>query len=285
MIQTGLKKQSIWGRIIKNGKNFSYHKTFGVSPADQIPDEYLLLSPILDQGPEPKCTGFSSVAIREAQEGIPFDPHFFYAKEGEVNGKISNSGYDIKTMMKTGCNGGFVPHGQPISTPQYNQARYFEIQKTSDVFDGIRSAMWKGRDEKMCASIGIDWKRSWIYDPIPKDNSLKDYLGYHAFKGAGWTRKKINWNPKTGEFISFGDWINPQTKEVHLVKQGSWGEGVGDKGLFYFSRAMVNKFWDYRYCWSEKADESQIKTIGLLINLMQQLVALLVKLKNLAWKS
>ena len=94
-----------------------------------------------------------------------------------------------------------------------------------DIFDKIRSTLWKNRHEKRSIVTGCTWRPGWIGAKdgiIPKDYPDRGFG--HAFKIFG--QKKIN-------------------GEIYLMAQLSNGKGVGDQGIFYFSREVVNR--EFRY--------------------------------------
>jgi hypothetical protein len=90
-----------------------------------------------------------------------------------------------------------------------------------DKFDKIRSAIYT---HNSAAITGILWCSEWTYAPggiIDKEGTP---TGGHAFIFIG--QKTIN-------------------DKLYLVAQLSNGKSIGDNGLFYFSREIVNKLLNY----------------------------------------
>lgn len=247
MIYTGLD--------LKNTKHdkrdYSHKRTFGSFPIHQLPKEYLLLSDILDQGNEFTCTAQSACAIQETEHGISFDPKWFYRKEGEVSGSPSMFGYDMRTLMKTGCIMGFKPKDlDEVEAIKYKELSYFNVDKELDKFDDIRVAMWLAKDEKRCVVVGSEWFKDWMTsDGIISNTKPTQPIGGHAFKIAGWTTKN---------------------DIEYLVVQNSWGNGVGDNGLFYFPREIVNKYFVWAFIWRSTPDK--IQTISFILDAMAQVL-------------
>lgn len=112
-----------------------------------------------------------------------------------------------------------------------------------DTFDIIRCTLWANRAEKRSILTGITWHNSWTYASggiIPRFYVDRGNFG-HAFKVFGW--KEI-------------------ADEPYLVAQLSNGENIGDKGIFYFPRNVVNKEFTYgAYTFSDMPPE-QAKQLG-----------------------
>lgn len=112
-----------------------------------------------------------------------------------------------------------------------------------DVFDQIRLVLWINRFEKRSILTGAMWHNSWTYTSggiIPKLYLDKGSFG-HAFKIFGW--KEIE-------------------KEPYLIAQLSNGSNVGDKGVCYFPRNVVNKEFTYgNYTFSDMPPE-EAKKLG-----------------------
>ena len=91
-----------------------------------------------------------------------------------------------------------------------------------DVFDNIRSALWKWRDKRQSVITGVGWRDGWNQsdDGVVPD-SLGDVLGGHA--------------------------VLLQNKQVdgREVVQNSYGSSIGDKGTFKFDREVINRDFTY----------------------------------------
>ena len=241
---------------IRDKRDFSHKKTYGVFDLSQLPDEYILPSIILDQKLSYKCTAFSSCAYQDAQEGIGFDPDWFYAKEGEIEGEVSEYGYSLRTALKTGVKAGFKPLIRQDNNNMYLEDSFFAVDCN---FDAIRIALWLARAEKRSCLAGTMWFSEWTYTQggiIPETYS--EPVGLHAIVIKGW--KKIN-------------------GITYLIIQNSYGTSVGDNGLHYFPKNVVNKeFKQGLFMWREKPDPNQIKTIRNILDCLKDILLILQKM-------
>lgn len=237
-------------------KDYSHHKT--VLGAVIFTPELLFLSPILDQNPSGlnACTAFESVACRQNEKGIEYDPLIQWSYELAMG--ATSEGTDIKTALATGVKSGFWPTnagastGAPFGVDKASAYLFVTKNNDMDLFDSIRTAIKQtGRP----LSAGVRWMQEWDNPPAGIIQNLgQNILGGHAVKIAGW---------KTIDNIPY------------LVIQNSWGTLFGDQGLFYFPRAIVNAvFGPYGIgYWSDDANQ-QFKALGLLQALLQNLVNL-----------
>lgn len=90
-----------------------------------------------------------------------------------------------------------------------------------DRFDKIRSAIWQN---KSAVISGCIWQDNWEQAPHGIIEKEGNSLFGHAIIFIG--QKMIN-------------------NQLYLVAQLSNGTDIGDKGLFYFSRSIINKFFIY----------------------------------------
>jgi C1A family cysteine protease len=101
----------------------------------------------------------------------------------------------------------------------HRQHSYFRVDKgPHDTFDNIRVAMYKNKASVVSGAV---WQAEWTTargGVIPK-TSWQKLMG-HALKIFGW--KTINGEP-------------------YLIIQNSYGGDIGDKGLFYFPREVINR--------------------------------------------
>lgn len=239
----------------KDRRDYSNRLTFGSFNISELPDEYILNSTILNQGGTFKCTAYTACAIQESQHTISFDPDWFYEQEGIVAGKVSEFGYDLRTQMRTGVKKGFRPLTEQESPEKFKDDSFFSIDGFRDLFDNIRVAMWLGKDEKRCASLGCVWYNEFEGQGGIVPLNYKNPAGLHNVKCCGW--KKIG-------------------AETYLVIQNSYGTSAGDNGLYYFPRSVVNKVFTVgAYVWRATPDPEQIKTISILVGLISRLVTLM----------
>lgn len=238
-------------------KDYSHAKTLGVS-AVQLPAELLFLSTIRDQGSSEHCTAYASTATRESMKGVAYDPELQWKEEVAIYGGDTGGGVTIETAAATGTKTGFTPFGSLI--PQDKTSAFFWVHKKGlDLFDTLRQTI---NQIQAPLVAGLDWY--WDFDTpngiIP--NSFTNLLGGHCVKIAGFKQ------------IGGVD---------YLVIQNSWGEPLGNNGLFYFSREMTNKCFDNEYgifYWSDDQN-AQVQRLGLISALLINLMNLYKRLQGL----
>ena len=262
-----------------------------------LPDQYLLLSTILDQNGWNECTGYMKAGIDESQYGVVFSPAWNYAKEGAEDPPPTANGYSMRDPFQVGCDYGAVPINSPgvlleasqgfdftldpknwpadldVEAQPYAHPGYAAVSGPYDNFDSMRSAMWNEQSKKRAIGFGVMWYNEWTDAPggvIPETYSSKD--GLHAVKMAGWSTTKRD-----------GSFINPTTKELYQVWQNTWNTDVGDGGLFYASRTVVNRELDPVslgiYIYTDQPLQNP-KTVSALQNLLNALVALFHALQS-----
>lgn len=288
-------------KLPKDRRDWSYHKNFGAAALTGVPDQYLLVSTIIDQNGWNECTGYMKEAIDESEFSTPaktitFSPAWNYAKEGAESPPPTQNGYSMRTPFQVGADYGALPMVAGLPTEAvmgfpftldpknwnpaldaqavpYQHPGYAAVHGPYDNFDSIRSAMWLEKAKTRCVGVGVMWYNEWTNAPsgvIPETYSSKD--GLHAIKIAGWSKTKRD-----------GTLINPTTQEIYLVIQNSWSESEGDGGLYYMSRAVADRELDPIalgiYIFSDNALDNP-KTVSALQNLLNNLVSLLQTIKN-----
>ena len=231
-----------------------HHHNFGAIDASALPDELLFLSAILDQGQLPACSAYASTAVRDSMKGKLYDPKIQWHEEQQFcNSPLSDGVSDMRVPMAVGVETGFVPIQTPL--PVDKASTFYSVSQNgdNDLFDSIRVAMQQAH----CPLVfGITWMNEWTnaLGGTIHDNG-KTVDGGHALKIAGW--KQLNGDP-------------------YLVIQNSWNTMVGDGGLYYFPRSVVNYcFGEYGiYYWTDDVNPT-IKTLGMLQAFLLNLYELL----------
>ena len=208
--------------------DFLHHKCFAAIDPASLPSELLFLSPILDQGQLPACSAYASTAVRDAMKNKLYDPQIQWHEEQQFcNSTLEDGVSDMRVPMAVGVETGFVPIQTPL--PVDKASTWYAVAKNGgmDLFDSCRVAMAQAQ----CPLVqGVFWMNEWSNVPdgvVQNDGTTVD--GGHAIKIAGFTNKQRN-----------GSFINLTTEEPYLVLQNSWNTNVGDEGLFYFPRSVVN---------------------------------------------
>lgn len=230
----------------KDERDFSFGAIFGSVPLSELPAEYEVRKPlaIKQQEDSDLCTAFAACAVSEDQEGIELGPEYLFAKTKKIEGDWKTWGADLRSVCKAITKFGTLSKIETIwkledkgrdwvadwsnwpetldgVAGQFRKKSYFSVTGPYDAFDNIRSAMWINREEERSVLTGCMWEFDWTLSPkgIIPEEAGRDSFG-HAFKIFGW--KRINGT-------------------VYLKAQLSNGEEIGDKGIFYFPRNVVNR--------------------------------------------
>jgi len=234
-------------------RDFSFHKSH--LGAATIPDSFLFLSPILDQGGENSCTAYASVAGRANE--IPngnVDPQVFYNDELAFAGETTSDGFDLEVPAAVAIKTGFSPLGNPTVRGDKASA-YFWITPNNgmDWFDSCRSAM---NLQQRPTTGGLLWFNEWTGAQGGVISSMgQSVAGGHCVKIAGFT-------------ILNG--------VQYAVIQNSWGGSVGLNGLYYMTREVFNaSFPSFGVFMRNDSQDVTIKTLGLISALYINLKTLL----------
>lgn len=227
-------------------RDFSFGSIFGSVPISELPAEFESASPleIKQQEDSDMCTAFAACAVSEDQEQLPLGPEYLFAKTKEIEGDWKTWGANLRSVCKAITKFGTLSKVETLWTleskgrdwvadwknwpehflhlaSKFRKKSYFSVTGSYDLFDNIRSALWINRDEKRSVLTGCMWELDWTLTPqgVISDEPGQDSFG-HAFKVFGW--KRIN-------------------GKIYLKAQLSNGEEIGDRGVFYFPREVVNK--------------------------------------------
>lgn len=230
---SGLKKTK------EDPRDFSHKKTFG-SISQPLPDEYIIGScPVKNQMQTEFCTAFASYVLAALEDGKDFSPEWFFAKEVEISGETD--GQDLRTACKTAVQYGFLLQDLALNTTLNQSAQFLADPKNWSFSDDLAAVVYKKKSyfrvdgnfqeikqtlyqnigEKRAIITGIDWYNEFTYAPngiIP--SPYKELGGGHCIPIIGF--KKIN-------------------DVDYIIIQNSYGDQIGDKGLYYFNEEVFNR--------------------------------------------
>lgn len=254
-------------------RDYSHTAVFGAAKVDELPQgDFFIGDPMEIKNQDINylsdfCAAYAAAAAAEDHERTLLVPEYTFAKAKQLKAKdvgavteeaiqevIQEFGLELRDICMAGCKYGFLErehdffHCNTEERPERNtvadwrkwpedldmlawehaQNSFFSIDGPYDTFDNLRNAMWKHKGESCSIVTGMGWRQSWVDAPkgmINKDTYSPDERSSgHAFKIFG----QIELDNKFGE------------KELYLVAQLSDGPQNGDKGLYYFSREVVN---------------------------------------------
>ena len=229
----------------KDDRDFLFGAAFGVPSLEELPKSFKVVEPLVitDQGSSDLCTAFATTNSSWRQEGEPLSPGYSFQKTKLLLGDYKSWGADLRTACKVHVKFGGLPirsapyalsrNGRDTVSnpdnwgPQYDvlaaphrKKAYFKVSGPYDMFDNIRATLWLNRGERRTVVAGIKWRQSWTKNAkIPESGYEDDGFG-HAFEVVGWD----------GEYL-----IAPLTN----------GNKIGDKGVFYIPRNVVNLEFNY----------------------------------------
>ena len=220
-----------------------------LSEFSSVPSFYTCLPlAIKNQKITDRCTAYAGTAVSEDQEAVELSPEYQFMKGKLIQGTQEDWGCDMRSMALSFVKYGSLP--QKLSpfdvdtlrstvidpsmwdkeldsiAEKYKKDSFMFVVGPYDIFDNIRATMWKSHtlDIKESIFTGTIWQAEWTQSPDGVITSAGTPVGGHALKIFGWTAKH---------------------GEPMLVAQLSNGLNIGDGGLFYFNREVVNKLFTF----------------------------------------
>ncbi len=243
-------KRSPW-RHDPLSKKFSHDIFFGtLNPIHLPPTLGRTLRPIENQKNTLRCTGYGCAVNGGYMRGMRFHPDWQAAKIGQLQGEsVDVNGGDPNMAMRSERDCGFLPStldsihslasntientgiasfdtALDIPALENRVAGFVSVDGSQDIFDNIRSALYLAYDVRTGLGATVQafgrWYGAWTNPPggiIPSVVSGTSF-GYHHYL-----------------FVDFKD-IGGVS---HLVIHNSGGEAMGDHGLQYMPREVVNR--------------------------------------------
>ena len=231
----------------KDNRDFSLGAVFGRIGIEEVPHEdFEIAEPLYieNQKKTDFCVAFALSSVTEDQEGVDLCPIYPFAKIKQLRGEYKEWGANLRDGCKVAVKVGFI---KKIDSPftidedrdflanwnnwpkeldekalEHRKGSYLALDGYKDLFDAIRASMWQHRAEKRTILTGCNWDPAWVKAKdgiIPELRSTIDGMG-HALKIYG---QKIIWG------------------KIYLKAQLSNGESIGENGIFYFPRSVINR--------------------------------------------
>lgn len=195
--------------------------------------------------------------ILQKKDGYPFfDPNWQMAKTKQIRGEYLEFGATLREAALSVVTYGsllksFSPfthaEGKPTDRDRnflanwnnwpadlekkaapFKAGSFWSVDGPLDMFDDIRSTLYINKTSNTPSGVifGLAWRPEWTYSPggVIKDNYTTPQGNGHCIYIRG--QKIINGVP-------------------YLKIQNSYGPSVGDKGMFYFPRAVINREANY----------------------------------------
>ena len=242
-----LKEKFNGGGLLETPKEkmkFSFGAVFGYPDPATLPDEFDVGEPIEIKNQNIPSSSFicvaeSLVSVSEYQEKITLEPAYVLKLITEISNTIQwiYQGTSLEIGAKAALRGFLERQESPYSvekdgvevsaTPKNWNASYDKIAEKHkkqawfwigvsgklNMFDAIRGAMYQFKDEKRAIQAGVIWNGEWT------DKTYIDALGTPAY----------------GHAVCVKGW-----KGDYLIIQNSLGKEIGENGLQYFHKNIVN---------------------------------------------
>lgn len=251
---------------------FSLTTVFGAPNVKDIPeDDFFVGEPLEIKNqdinyPSDFCGAYGATEVSEDQEMVAMTPEWTFAQakrimireknaktEEEIQAILAEFGLSLDDVCHAAVNYGFIEreydpfHCDTENRPDRNfladyrnwpadlemlgsdhrKNSFFECDGPYDTFDKIRVAMYLNMKEHRSVLTGALWRHSWQDAP----GGIVEDRDYSSEQGGGHAFKVF------GQMYMNG--------EIHLVCQLSNGPLVGDKGLYYFPRGVVNREFNF----------------------------------------
>lgn len=240
---------------------------------------FIVATPLVmkDQVDTDLCSSFAATEVSEDQEGEELLPEYQFFKTKFLMKDFDSWGADLRMTCKSLVKFGSLPKAQfenlsgiprhnivsPETWPEefdtisakYKKETFFSATRGRyDTFDNMRSWLWQHRANKCTIITGAAWRSLWTNAKggvIPNVQSSGEFG--HAFK-------------IYGQEIKNG--------ELHLVAQLSNGTDIGDGGIFYFPREVINKeipqYGGFMFKDIEREEVERILLSGEKINILNR---------------
>ncbi len=203
------------------------------------------------------CGGYAGSEVSEDQEMVELNGEFLFMASKRLKGGEAwrEWGADLRDICDAACKVGcieqeyypFENHTDLtrdfIANPanwaedlnmlaaEHRKNSYTTVDGPHDNFDNFRMQMYMARAARKSILTGVAWRSSWTgaAGGIIEDRDYSEEGGSgHAVKCFGQMICEVNGKP-----------------ELRLVFQLSNGNQIGDQGLFYFPRSVINKEFSY----------------------------------------
>jgi len=239
-----IKKQKFRGGLVSlptDNRDFSLGAVFGVKK--DLPQEFLVSGAdklkMKNQGGTDLCSAYATMTASEQQEQVELNPQFQFAFSKKISGNIESWGQDLRSACATPKKFGSLEQqmilnsiGLPENPRDWNDwgKRVIEIAQPhkkksyfradlgfGNKFDLIKSAIYQ---HNSIVVSGLEWKSEYTYCKNAIIKPSKESGFGHAIALIGW--KIID-------------------GKEYLIIHNSIGEDLGDNGLWYLPREMVDE--------------------------------------------
>lgn len=238
-------------------RDFSFSRLLGATKIEELPlGDYFVDEPmgIKDQGNSDFCAGYAGAAVKEDQEMVLLNPEYTWVQAKKAIGPeaYKSWGLNLRDLCLAGVNKGWIEQDMYpfqnqtedrdyIANPanwseeldmmaaDHRAASFMVVDGPYDRFDNYRSAMYKNQMKRCSILTGAMWRPFWTRSV----NGVVSRVGWQDEAGEGHAFKIF------GQVL-LDDIDHPGTKTLYLAAQLSNTAAIGDAGVFYFPREIVN---------------------------------------------
>lgn len=227
----------------QDDRDFQLGAIFYLPKLETLPEKFRLEPlKIKHQGGSDYCSAFASTSMSELQEEVELSPLYSFALSKVLSGNPEAWGQNMRDAMKAHVKYGAIEedeaeykitkdlknenvryyenwavnHEQDLI--EHRKKSYFKVTGGYDMFDNIRAAIWKFREQKQAVSVGLVWSWQLSDTFLRSDNAKGGQFGHMMYC--------IGWEKLGGE--------------DYLVVVNSYGKEAGDNGVHYVSRDVIN---------------------------------------------
>ena len=253
--------------IIPDKRDLSFKATFGAVTAfpDSFNSNFNTNCPDQNADGFPYgCSGYTQAEVCGDEDKAVYDPAYTYDKTLLIEGNQGKQvGCELRNSLKTTLVYG-VQVKDANNADNNRRGAYYNVDKTSDYFDGARSAMltYSQLWGKPCSiSVGSRWCLNFnstgtdgiIKYPDPTQFSI---YSLHNWKVCGW--KTIDGVP-------------------YLIGKAWQGNTVGDSGWLYFSRELYNALINDYFAGAYVLAPYKGETLTIRLTTLEVIVSMLAR--------
>jgi len=248
--------------------DFSHEVVFGSASITELPTgDFFVSEPlgIKDQKNTDFCAGYAGAAVKEDQEAVLLNPEYTWVQAKKILGEKTNNsdvwmewGIDLRSLCIAAVNKGFIEQdmypfeyrtdvdrdfiANPVNwstdldmfAADHRAGSFFKVDGPYDMYDNMRSVLYKNRAEARSILTGTLWRKSWT---SAKDGIISR-LGWQEERGEGHALKIF------GQ-VWLDDIDKPGERTLYLAAQLSNSAAIGDAGVFYFPKEVINSEFTY----------------------------------------
>lgn len=226
----------------KDNRDLNLGSIVKLPELSELPDKFSLGETIIRNqeadGNDDFCTAYGTIGMAYLMDGVEGSQEWVFAASKELSGKNEEFGQDMRMAFKT-----WVKYGSPrkeyVKVPEDKKDRRYlknyeiqngdELKKQTyvtckgqyDAFDNIRTSIWKFRNEKQAAGIGVIF--SWPLSEVYLTGTPQGGFGHFMFV-TGWDKEFLEVVNSYGKEAGLNGkhWLSRETINYFVGRYGSY---------------------------------------------------------------